>query len=44
MDYTCIEIRKSDDIKKYFKIDQILFTDYKKKMKFRYIYFAISEM
>ena len=26
MDYTCIEIRKSDDIKKFFKIDPILFT------------------
>jgi len=29
IDYTCIEIHKSDDINKFFKIDPILFTDYK---------------
>ena len=27
MDYTCVEIYKSDNINKYFKIDPILFTD-----------------
>ena len=32
MDYTCIEIRKSDDIKTFFKIDPLLFTDNKIKI------------